>query len=187
LDEFAADRWEVYTRGVPGETVVQGLQRFEKDVAPLLPALVLVEFGLNDCCHLPDRRIPRTGIEEFQVHLEEIVRLVIQGGGRPVLLTNHPTAPGLREETSGLPLAEKLAYYQETIRRVAKNHRTGLLDLERGVGSSWTHLCLTKDGIHLTPEGHDIYGRVVFRELLPILKEASACNPQSLSSPRLRV
>ncbi len=170
LDDLAEGRWEVYTRGMPGETVVQGLQRFEKDVAPLLPGHVLIEFGLNDCSRLPDRHIARTGLVEFTTHLEEIVRLVCRHGGRPVLLTNHPVDPEKREESSGERVGENLAPYQEAIRSVAANRATGLVDVEKGVSESWESQCLAADGIHLSPRGHRLYAEVVFRGLLPILE-----------------
>ena len=176
LDTVDAGRWEVYTRGMPGETVVQGLQRFEKDVAALLPGCVLVEFGLNDCSRLPDRQIPRTGVLEFEAHMGEIVRLVLHHGGQPVLLTNHPIDAKLREESSGACVAASLAPYQEAIRRAAAKHRTGLVDLERGVSQNWAPRCLAADGIHLSADGHKLYAETVFRALMPILEEPLRCS-----------
>jgi lysophospholipase L1-like esterase len=175
LDARETGRWEVYTRGVPGETVVQGLQRFEKDVTPLLPGFVLIEFGLNDCSRLPDRQIPRTGIMEFEAHLGEIVRLVSHCGGQPVLLTNHPVDPKQQEQSSGLLVAESLAPYQEAIRIAASKHGTALLDVEAGVGKAWAAGCLAADGIHLSPDGHRLYAEAVFRGLVPILEEPFSC------------
>lgn len=42
-------RWCVRNAGVPGDTAPLGLGRFDRDVAPFHPQLVLIAFGLNDC------------------------------------------------------------------------------------------------------------------------------------------
>jgi len=42
--------WQVINAGVPGETIVQGALRYDRDVATHQPNLVLLAFGLNDGC-----------------------------------------------------------------------------------------------------------------------------------------
>ena len=44
----SAAPWRVVNAGVPGDTVVQGCARYERDVAAHSPRLLLIAFGLND-------------------------------------------------------------------------------------------------------------------------------------------
>ena len=41
-------RWRVINAGVPGNTVLMGSARYERDVAPFRPQIVALTFGLND-------------------------------------------------------------------------------------------------------------------------------------------
>jgi lysophospholipase L1-like esterase len=41
-------RWQVINAGVPGSTVLMGSARYERDVAPFRPQIVVLTFGLND-------------------------------------------------------------------------------------------------------------------------------------------
>jgi len=174
LDEKEVDRWRIYNRGVAGEAIVEGLARFEKDVAGLLPAVVLIEFGLNDCSHRPNRRVPRTGLNEFVSVLQELLRLVREGGSHPILLTNHRIDPDRIEETSGARCQENLAPYQSAIRQTANLERAMLIDVEERF-SLLTDLraALSSDGIHLSCEGHVHYAAIVAAALHPILKTLS--------------
>jgi len=43
-----SDRWCIVNAGVPGDTVLMGLARYDRDVKPFEPAAVIVQFGLND-------------------------------------------------------------------------------------------------------------------------------------------
>jgi len=170
LDVRQDGPWAVYGRGVPGETVVEGLERFDKDVASLLPAVVLIEFGLNDCSHRPGRMIPRVGLDEFEAGLCEVVRLVRSGGGLAVLLTNHRVDPDRVEETSGLRFLDKLAPYQSVIRATAESEEVPLIDVEAGFAELTDQKsALSTDGIHLSIEGHTHYAEIVFARLTPHL------------------
>jgi lysophospholipase L1-like esterase len=171
LDGAESGRWSVYGRGMPGETIAEGLERFEGDVAGLMPAVVLIEFGLNDCSHRANRKVPRTGLNEFVVLLGEVIRLVRGGGGHPVLLTNHRINPERIEETSGARCAENLAPYQSAIRRAAGLEQTSLIDVEAGFDRvSDLGPLLSPDGIHLTCAGHRHYAGIVTEDLQPILE-----------------
>jgi lysophospholipase L1-like esterase len=43
-----APRWRVINAGVPGNTVLMGASRYERDVDPFRPEIVVLGFGLND-------------------------------------------------------------------------------------------------------------------------------------------
>jgi len=66
LDERYGGRYKVYNRGIGGHTVNQGFDRFGTDVLPLLPGVVLIEFGFNDVFAFPFSAERRTGLVEFE-------------------------------------------------------------------------------------------------------------------------
>lgn len=69
---------DIVNKGVPGDTTRGGLDRLEKDVLQLQPALVLVELGGNDF-------LQQRPLEETFSQLRQIVQR-IQAQGTPVLL-----------------------------------------------------------------------------------------------------
>lgn len=90
LMDFNGDtKYIVHNAGVGGNTTGMALDRFPVDVLPFLPAIVIVEFGINDCfvnLHTVQNRIT---IEEFKHKLDELIRLIEAAGGKPVLVVNH--------------------------------------------------------------------------------------------------
>jgi len=48
-DRWPHIAWSVVNSGVCGETVLQGLDRLERDALRLRPAVLFIAFGLNDC------------------------------------------------------------------------------------------------------------------------------------------
>ncbi len=55
LNQHTASAWRVINAGVPGDTILQGLMRLERDVLSHHPEVVFVAFGLNDA-HLARRQ-----------------------------------------------------------------------------------------------------------------------------------
>ena len=173
LDAQFPGRWSLYSRGVPGETIVDGLSRFDRDVAPMLPTVVLIEFGLNDCSHIQGRSIPRVGVAEFATCLHEVVRLTRAGGGLPVLLTNHRVDPDRIEESSGLRFVDSLRPYQSAIREATISAQIPLVDVEAGFAAlKDPKSALAPDGIHLSIEGHACYAAIVAPQLVPHLERS---------------
>lgn len=168
LSEAGEVSWDVYNRGVPGETIAQGLDRFEKDVEPLLPAVTLIEFGLNDASFHAGREIPRTGLAEFRETLKETARKILHHGGTPVAVVNHRVDPDRIDPVSGRQTSRDLAPYQQAIRDLASGERLVLVDVEAGFGQQQS--LLAPDGIHLSAEGHVVYARLVFNAVLPLLE-----------------
>jgi len=167
LEQIAPSRWEVYNRGVPGETCRDGLARFEKDIAPMLPATVLIEFGINDCSVLEGRQIPRVGLADFEAVIHELVRLVRAEGGVPVLLTSHPVRPAISDPDG--QFSQRLEGYQNTIRCVAAYGTSPLIDIERGFAACVKGEHLNEDGVHLSRAGHARYASVVLEGLRAVV------------------
>ena len=77
LEERFPGRFDVFNKGVGGNTTALALDRIQTDVLPLLPAIVLIEFGINDAYVYPWCRTPRVGLKDFRANLEEIIRQVV--------------------------------------------------------------------------------------------------------------
>lgn len=163
--------WQVYNRGIGGNTTWQGLDRFNTDVQPLLPAYVLIEYGFNDASIPEGRRIARCGLNAFRENLTEIARMVRAAKGKPVLLVNHPICDETTPQGNGRSYKRNFAPFQLAIRKVAAASRTPVIDLEREMKRAKVEPArlLCEDDLHLSPEGNVIYADFVFSGLKRIL------------------
>ena len=75
LDSGQMGRFKVYNRGVGGDTTACGFDRLDTDVLPLLPGLLLVQFGFNDANVRDWAVVPRVGLQEFKKNLREFHRI----------------------------------------------------------------------------------------------------------------
>ena len=49
LDNLKQGVYEVINKGINGNTTTNGFDRFESDIIPNLPGILIVAFGINDC------------------------------------------------------------------------------------------------------------------------------------------
>ncbi|MEO6053676.1 MAG: SGNH/GDSL hydrolase family protein [Chthoniobacterales bacterium] len=172
LDALSVD-YDVYNRGIGGNTTINALDRFDADVKEQLPAWVIIEFGFNDGSIRAGRSLARCNVSAFQDNLAEIVQLVRAKKGKPILLTNHPIAPKFptSKQGNGRDYTQNFKPYQPAIRAVAKKHKVPLIDLEktmRKAGVRYSDL-VCEDGMHLSREGNFIYAQFVLDGLRPLL------------------
>jgi lysophospholipase L1-like esterase len=162
-----SDRWPsvlaqatgaaVYNRGIGGETTAMALDRFHTQVAPLLPATVLIAFAINDCYVFPWRSGPRVGLAEFRRNLAELGAWTVRLGGTPVLIAPHRMAEQAHAQGNGATLAANLEPYAAAVVEVAAAHGWNAIDLRSALAPG----DLDGDGVHLTPMGSRHYGAVV--------------------------
>lgn len=166
LDGEGGGEWQVYNRGIGGNTTWQGLDRFDADLQPLLPAFVLIEYGFNDASIPSGRRIPRCALPAFRENLTEMVRLIRAARGVPLLIVNHPIADNKTPQGNNRTYLQNFAPYQKAIRQVAKATKTPAIDLERKMIRAGVDLpaILAEDGLHLSPAGNKVYADFVFAE-----------------------
>ena len=62
LEKASPGGFEVFNRKIGGNTTELALDRIQNDVIPLLPGLVLIEFGINDSYVFPWARILRVAL-----------------------------------------------------------------------------------------------------------------------------
>ena len=172
LDEWRPGRFKVYNRGFGGNSSAQGLDRFEGDILPLLPAVLLVQFGFNDA-HMPAwTRKSRVGLEEFKANLCEIYRAVHAHKGTCVFVVNHTIGPRKLRAGNGKTYKTNFLPYNGAIKKVAAHLRAPMIDLpammtKHRVSSG---RLTSEDKVHLSVEGNHIYADMVFDALKPMVE-----------------
>jgi len=171
LEAVAPERYEVWNRGIGGDTTALVLDRLARDVLPLLPATVVIELGINDAYVFPWRRTSRVSLAEFTHNYGELVSLITEPGGRVILIVNHEITEPSHEQGNQRPIRDNLAPYQEVIRALGRQHGFPLIDLPQIQAAQGipAEALLSEDGIHLTSAGNRRYGELVADALIPLL------------------
>ena len=173
----------VVNASINGNTTRQALERMPYDVQSHGVAILIVQFGMNDCNYwLSDRGLPRVSERGFAANLEEIVMRGFRFGAQRVLInTNHPTT---LDDSPMIPDVD-VTYeasnrrYNAIIREVASrmDSRVVLNDAEARCqeATSGKREALAKllldDGLHLSVPGHDLYFDLIFPTLANIVRE----------------
>jgi lysophospholipase L1-like esterase len=157
---------EVFFRGLGGITSAIGMDRIITDVGPLLPALVLLEFGINDAYVNPWSTKPRNDVSGYLAQMEAMVTFIRAREGEPVFINNHPllAIPDQHTQGNGRSIVENLKGYRAELKKLARRLKVPLLDLPSELGPDFRS-ALHTDGIHLTPASSVMYGEAVFRFL----------------------
>ena len=161
LEEKFPEKFDVYNRGWGGNTTALALDRIQQEVVPLLPALVLIEFGINDAYVYPWCRHPRVSLNDFEKNLKEIVRLIKSNKGEPCLIINHPVTgqKNLHRQGNKVSVGDNVRPYNQMIGKAARGLKVACIDLptilkKRNLNPA--DLC-SEDGVHLSPRGNRIY------------------------------
>ena len=153
-----------------GNTTALGLDRIQNDVIPLLPGLVLIEFGINDAYVFPWAKIPRVALPGYMENLAEILRQVRAAQGEAVLIINHPITTRMDQHTQGnnKSVGANLEPYSQEARAWARYENLAVVDLpellkQEGVPMDefWSN-----DGVHLSPLGNRLYANFVYSSLV---------------------
>lgn len=169
LKEAGSPISEVYVKGVGGNTAALAMDRINADLGPLLPAIVLVEFGINDAYVNPWARQPRSSLENFVTHMESIVRYIREARGKPLFVGHHPLVPHAHKHLQGnrRSIVENVAPYTKALEGLATKLDVPLLDLAAELEADFC-AALHPDGIHLAAASSAMYGEAVFRGLQKI-------------------
>ncbi len=173
---------EVVNAGVKGDTTRDASLRFQRDVLSLRPAVVIIQFGLNDAAVDLQKGSsrPRVPLEVYREQLATFVRDARLAGIRPILMTPNPMfwTPAL-ERKYGKPPYDKnerwglnalVKDYAEAVRDLAVKQTVPLVDVyrlfekrdaQRGDADKWT-----LDGMHPTDAAH----AAIANELAPLVR-----------------
>jgi lysophospholipase L1-like esterase len=175
LDEWRPGSFKVYNCGIGGHTTAQGLDRFATDVMPLLPAVVLIEFGFNDGNVADWSKKPRVGLDEFKANLREMHRAIRARRGTPVFIVNHTIGPVAARCGNGKSYNANFAPYNPAIKQVAVALKAPAIDLPAMMRRRKVDLDAflaehKDDNLHLSPRGNHLYADMVLEALTPLLK-----------------
>jgi acyl-CoA thioesterase-1 len=173
LDVWRPGEHKLYNRGLGGNTTAQGLERMNDDVLPLLPGLLLVQFGFNDANMRPWSQTVRVGLEDYERNLREFHRIATVHQSQCVFIVNHSIVRDQAEHRmpDGRTYQDMFAPYNKVVRRVAQDLQTSAIDLpnsmrQRGIAAN---AMVSQDGLHLNVTGNHLYAEMVFEALTPIL------------------
>ena len=162
LETWRPGMYAVYNRGIGGNTTAQGYDRFEADILPLLPGLLLLEFGFNDANVRDWAQKPRVGLQEFVANIQEFCRIATRHGGRPVLLINHSIdRPGI--QANGRSYQDNFQPYNDALKDLADSQGLCTIDLPALMKERHIELAefLSEDGLHLSVKGNHLYAQMV--------------------------
>ncbi|MDX1487102.1 MAG: GDSL-type esterase/lipase family protein [Acidiferrobacterales bacterium] len=171
LDAWHPDGFKVHNRGIGGDTTAGAFDRIENDVLPLLPGVLLVQFGFNDANVRDWSVVPRVGLDEFKKNLEEFHRVAHAHGGCCVLMVNHTIVAVAGEQGNGMRYSDNMEPYNKAIREVARTCQAPVIDLPALLAERQVELDLfvVDDGLHLSAFGNRVYAEMVFGALKEIL------------------
>lgn len=181
LDSAYPQRHSVFNRGFNGATSTAAYERIESEVAYLLPAVVLVELGVNDALVRPTRRRPQVGVEEFKSNLREYQRYFSEHQSPMVLVAAHHPGVDQRQNIApqqmyipgnGKSYAENYEPYHQAILEIGSELNVPVLDIPAELERrGWTMSGrLMEDGLHLNSKGHQTYAEVMLEPLKKILE-----------------
>ncbi len=138
-----------------------GFERLKSDLKLTQPSVVVVAYGANESFAGP------SGLEKFREGLSRLLEMIIETGGRPILVTPPPF------EELGPPLPsmrianENLSLYCRTIRELAAQQNLSVIDLNSKLaGEAKSTPTRTENGVHLSDAGTSKVSQVLAQELL---------------------
>jgi lysophospholipase L1-like esterase len=174
--------------GIGDTTTRDALERLDRDVRSHRPAIVIVQFGINDSWIDVDlgSSTPRLTRAEFRSNLHTIVRVLKADGVRVVLMTPNPMRwsdpyyirafephPELLSTADERGIDRLLEQYAGDVRTVARSERVTSVDVYqafesygREPGRSVNDLLLAGDGIHPNQAGQAFVCRLLADELV---------------------
>jgi arylsulfatase A-like enzyme len=143
--------------GIGGETAVQGVKRFEKDVLALKPDIVTIDYGLND---------RREGLEKTRKAWTKMIKMAKAKKIKVILLT--PTGDlnaKIDDET------DPLSQHVEQIRELAAEHQVGLVDsyqcFRDYAARTGEYKSIMSQGNHPNRRGHILVAEKLTKWFLP--------------------
>lgn len=168
---------KVINAGVPGDTTAAASLRLDRDVLAHDPALVIIQFGINDSAidvwKSPPATQSRVPLDQFRENLRRFTQTLKDRGATVILMTPNPLAwtPALQKQYGHPPYDPQnpdgfnvpLVPYTEAVRELAVAMQVPLVDVARAHAEHARRSTepLLLDGIHPNGEGHKLVGRLL--------------------------
>ena len=167
FDEAKPGTFKVHNRGIGGNTSAQGFDRFWSDVMPLLPGVLLIQFGFNDANVKDLSIVPRVGLAEFEKNLKEFHRIAKENNSIPVFILNHTIGEVDGNQGNGKTYNENMQPYDDAIRQIAKELKAELIDipLQMTLREVDVNDFVSEDKLHLSMQANHVYADIVFSGL----------------------
>jgi len=158
---------KVINKGISGQKAEDLVQRFDKDVVQLKPAVVTINIGINDVWHRLGAPHDEKVLATYKANVAKMVDQAQAAGIRVLLLT-----PTVIQEDPAAEGNKRLAMYVEAGKQIAAEKKCQLVDLHAmfltalkqkpaGMKKNW----LTGDGVHMQPLGDGVMAVGVLRGL----------------------
>ena len=157
---------EVINSGVGGDTTVNGMARFEKDVLAYEPDIALICFGMNDQAQVLSSKRPNISLETYTANLTHFVTELQKIGTDVVLICPHDAYNGSGYYVSG-SYGLDYAYgnmkdFCEAMRQVAITYGCDIVDIYAETQDENMREFLNPgDGIHQSTKGHTLWTEYV--------------------------
>jgi len=176
---------DISNAGVGGNSTLDAKARFQKDVVARRPALVVIQFGINDSTinvwKKPPESRPPVSKSQFAAHLEYFIDTLHRQHCKVILMTPNPMrwtpalknlygkAPYLPNDPDGFNVT--LRAYAECVRTVAKKKKVSLVDVYaefQNYGKQHPLDDLLLDGMHPNDQGHRMVADLLIAEIVRI-------------------
>jgi lysophospholipase L1-like esterase len=157
----------VIVTSIGGEDSGKGSARFDDDVLALKPDVITLDYALND------RRI---GLENARKNWVDTIEKAAKAGSKVILLTPTPDQGAKLDEPQ-----DPLNLHAEQIRKLAAEHRVGLVDslaaFKRETGNGVMLTDLMSQPNHPNARGHSLIAAELFHWFPEIDGNAPIPNP----------
>lgn len=193
---------QIINAGVSANTTSDARARFRGDVLAQQPAVVIIQFGINDAAvdvwKNPPATEPRVSRDDYAANLSFFVSELKNRGAQPILMTPNPLRwtdklrsmygrpPYLPDDADGFNVLLKT--YAEAAREVARQTGVPLIDV---YASFHAHRAeqnhpvddLLLDGMHPSEKGHRLIADLLGRQLAAMRIETPPPPPAQRMKP----
>ena len=167
LSRFPNHNFTIYNFGWGGDTAPGGNGRFARDVAPVKPTAVFVNFGMNDGCYCESTPEIYDRYINGQKALAQTIRAA---GAREILLTTCPVDYERREDRD--LYNEALAKQADGVLRIGEEQNIPVADifhpmrkLQQEIKQRYPNFTMIPDSVHPDPVGHLVMAYYVLRQI----------------------